>query len=72
MKPWRWALLSKKEKRICRLLVVKRMKRRAAGQEVGLSLTRTGYILEAIYRTMGVEDMVELAFEMGKHWKAIQ
>jgi hypothetical protein len=72
MNHFRWNELSARERTFAKLLVVKRMKRFAAGRQLGIGPTRSGQLTEAIYRVAGVSDLVQLAFEMGRHWKQIR
>jgi hypothetical protein len=72
MSSWRWNDLTDREKKICYLRVVNGMKLFAVSQELGISRTRIMQLVEATYRILGVRDLTELAFEMGKHWKEIE
>ena len=71
-KPWRWELLDKREKQVALLYIEKNMKADAICHELGIERTRIFQILGGIYRVLGVADQVELAFEMGKHYKDIK
>jgi hypothetical protein len=69
---WRWNDLSEREKRLCYLRVVKGMKLFAAGRELGIGRTRVTQVIWTTYRILGVESVMELAFEMGRHWEEIK
>jgi len=65
---WRWNDLSEEEKRVCRLSVVDGMKKAAIASEIGVSHTQIKLHFRIIYRVLKVKSLVELAFEMGRHW----
>jgi DNA-binding CsgD family transcriptional regulator len=70
-KVWRWSALSEREKQLCRLRVVEDMKIPALALEVGISAKAVEQNFYAIYHVLNVSGRVQLAFEMGKHWKEI-
>jgi DNA-binding CsgD family transcriptional regulator len=70
-KVWRWSALSEREKQLCRLRVAEGMKIPAVALEVGISGTKVVHSFYGIYHVLGVSGIVELAFEMGRHYKEI-
>jgi len=54
------------------LLVEKNMKSYTVAREMGISKSRLFQMIRVIHHVLGVSGRVELAFELGRHWKEIK
>lgn len=64
----RWKELTARQKRIALLAIEGKLNRFGIGRELGVSRSAVVLQLGKIYRLLGVRDVIELAFEMGRHW----
>ena len=70
---WNWDKLSRREKQVALLAVEGKLNRFGMGRELGISHGTIRFHLTNIYRVLGIRHgRVQLAFELGRHWKEIQ
>lgn len=67
----RWHILTERQKQIALGLVLDQKKYTTLADEIHISRSRMTQVVFAVYALLGVRDQVELAFELGKHWKEI-
>lgn len=65
-------MLKPQEKQVAFLHVVRRLKLEVIASEMAISRSRVKQLLTSIYRVLGVEGQIELAFEMGRNWKELE
>jgi DNA-binding NarL/FixJ family response regulator len=70
---WNWDQLSDREKQVALLAVEGKLNRFGIGRELGISFGTIRFHLINIYRVLGIRyGRVQLAFEVGRHWKEIK
>lgn len=68
----RWQMLNAREKEVVWRYVVLGEKRYTVGRNCGISRTRICQLMEPIYRMLGVRDVIELAFFVGRNYERIE
>lgn len=73
MKEWRWKELTPRQKEIALAVVLNgNTKQHQIGRQFGICYGTVIHHLSKVYKILGVHSKLEMAFEMGKHWKEIK
>jgi DNA-binding NarL/FixJ family response regulator len=72
-KPWRWGELTSRQKQVALMAVEGKLNRFGMSQEIGVSKHTVRYHLAEVYKILGIQyGRVQLAFEVGRHWKEMK